>query len=216
MQCSKCGSPVAPGKKFCSHCGNPVMEAGKGYHEAPQRSFVPQPGAGGGNHKPTELETQHQPGGPQMFGGAAQATVPESDEPGWRPQGAGPVAGRTVMHEEVAKPLAGWLVIVRSREQGLLYRDIPVFVGQNRLGRNPMHGPHCIPDAAVSNDHAMVVARRDADGFHAQITDISSDKNHTAVNQKPIQTANLSEGDRVKIGGTTSVWVPLPSLRATK
>jgi pSer/pThr/pTyr-binding forkhead associated (FHA) protein len=108
-------------------------------------------------------------------------------------------------HEDTVQPLAGWFVVLRSRSMQP-YRDIPIFVGRNKIGRDPNLGPHCVPEPNASAEHAMVIAE---DG-QVEIMDLGS-ANGTIVNNKPVpRSAVLSDGDMVRIGKTTMVFVPMP------
>ena len=174
------------------------MAAGVGYQDAGRPS--PQAGGGLGN---------------VQVGGAA-ATVPRA--PGAPGHGAPPTAfqgggqamggrgqsPRTRVADEALKPVAGWLVVLRSRHVQP-YVDLALHEGRNEIGRDP--GPLQLNDPRASGRHAMAVAR---DG-EVVLTDLS--QNGTAVNNQMIQSHPLQAGDMVKIGGTTLVYVPFPTLR---
>lgn len=109
-----------------------------------------------------------------------------------------------MLQEDAAKPIAGWLVAIRSR-QVPLYSDIPIFIGANTLGRAPTLGKHYVADTGVSTQHAVIVGGPG----EADITDLGS-ANGTMVNRKPIRTHRLRSGDEVRLGKTSYVWIPLP------
>lgn len=214
MQCPSCGQDNGPNKKFCRGCGNPLMAAGVGYGS----------GGGGseparrGNWDPTQLETTGAPSqrpAQAQFGGAAERTQLEgAPGGGFAPQGLGrqPASNRpggTMLQEEAARPLAGWLVVLRSRSVSP-YVDVPVYMGQNRIGRTPAHGAQCIQDQQVSSDQAIIVAQDGPDGRLVQLTNVST-TNATLVNKRKVQSVALADGDTVKMGTTTMVFVPYPA-----
>ena len=114
---------------------------------------------------------------------------------------AGP---RTVLQEDVSKPIGGWFVVLRSREVPP-YREIPLFEGNNMIGRLPDLGPQCLTDSLASEQHARIVV----DKASCTLIDMGS-KNGVTVNNQKIATHRLKRGDRVKIGKTTMVFIPLP------
>ena len=212
--CPKCGFNNAPNAKFCGSCGAPSMAAGVGYQDAPRPVQVGSPAPQGGM-----LPTVPEVGGgapmqPMGIGhgdarvGGAASTVQE-DYPGGVPPrpGMGPLQGgapKTQLHEEAAKPIAGWLVVLRSRSMRP-YQDIPIFVGRNMLGRNPGLGPHYVEDGNASAEHAMVLTN-DAG---VEIMDLGSG-NGTTVNNQKIRSCALNKGDMVRIGKTVMVFVSFP------
>ena len=213
--CSKCGYENRPKAKRCGQCGSPIMSAGLGYGESPGKGApgggnmlptIPESGGGGGL-PPTIQESAGQlpqPGfqpGEARMGGAA-STVQE--DPAHLPGPRGAVGPRTQLHEEVSKPIAGWLVVLRSRTMRP-YHDIPLFKGRNMLGRSPSRGPHYIEDSNASTEHALAIANDDG----VDLTDLGS-SNGTVVNNQRIRTHTLQKGDMVKVGKTTMVFVPMP------
>lgn len=140
--------------------------------------------------------------GSARVGGAA-STVQE--DPSAVRAAVGGIGGpKTVLHEEVARPLAGWLVAIRSRETPL-YREIPLFKGNNTLGRDEALGAQQLLDREASAQHVFVRVV----GGTFTLTDQSA--NGTDVNSKRVQVATLAKGDRVRMGKTTYVFVPLPA-----
>ena len=216
MQCPSCGQDNGPNKKFCRGCGTPLMSAGVGYGSQGQQAGGGAPPRG--NWDPTQVETtgpvSHRPAQAQ-FGGAADPTQFEQPphgggfgpQPGAR-QPASNRPGNTILQEEAAKPLAGWLVVLRSRSLSP-YLDVPVFMGQNRIGRSPAHGPQCVADQQVSQDQAIIVAQDGPEGRLVQLTNLST-TNATQVNKRKVQSVSLGDGDLVKMGTTTMVFVPYP------
>ena len=140
----------------------------------------------------------------RMEGGAA--AIPATRMEAQPNLGAPPVGGapRTMLQEEQAKPISGWLVALRSRTVAL-YSDIPIYIGANTVGRSPQLGKHHVADPGVSSQHAIIVGGAGM----ADITDLGS-ANGTMVNRKPIRTHALTPGDEVRLGKTSYVWVPLP------
>lgn len=216
IRCPNCMTVNEADARFCGGCGQPLMEAGVD-HVGNRGAVAGAAGQGEGNYLPTIPETETPgPGGlgpgEARVGGAAQATVLEG------PGGRGPVqgggfggpaaggrAGRTVIHEEVVRPLAGWLVVLRTGDPSQTYREIPLFRGKNMLGRET-EPAHQIDGPGVSRQHAAVKAS--ASG--CRITDIST--GGTIVNHKPIdETVKLERGDLVRIGKTRMVFVPMPA-----
>jgi len=159
----------------------------------------------GGALPPTRMEGGAAGVPPTRMEGGAAALPPTRMEgqqaPGGRPNGGAP---RTMLQEDTAKPVSGWLVALRSRSVPL-YSDIPVFMGANTVGRSPQLGKHYVADPGASSQHAVIV------GGHgvADITDLGS-ANGTMVNRKPIRTHALSKGDEVRFGKTSYVWIPMP------
>lgn len=186
-----CGFQNRPGASFCRGCGA-RLGGGGGGGGAP---------SGGGGAPATELQGDGGRLGPVHVGGAvAQPTRPRA--PGqWSPAQPGRATPRTIIEEEAVKPLAGWLVVLRSHEVPA-YHDVPIFVGKNEIGRNP--GPQQIADGRASGQHAILIARNG----EVVLTDLST--NGTLINNQQITTQALRHGDRVRIGGTTLVFVAYP------
>lgn len=212
--CSACGHQNSQTAKMCGQCGTPLMSAGVGY--GGPESSPPFPG-GGGNVLPTVPEGM--PGGGagglgNVRVGGAEPTIMEGVGGAPAAFGAGasrgggfPAAGgpKTRMPDEVGKPVAGWLVVLRSRSLSP-YQDIPLFKGRNLLGRAAPEPVQCIADGNASNQHALVLSENGT----STITDLGS-ANGTIVNNERIQATALAKGDRVKIGKTTFVFVPVPA-----
>jgi hypothetical protein len=225
--CPKCNKENPDTAKFCGKCGHVFMAGGVKYPGAgtpsPDKTYMPSgpsgpsgaPGAsaktymprGGGNMQRTELGdsvSDGTPGGSGLqIGGAA--TVQETHS------SIGPAAGyqggggpRTQLAEEESKPIAGWLVVMRSRSMDA-YMDIPVFEGRNILGRDPGRGPHYLQDPNASEEHLLLVAKNGA----VRATDLGS-SNGTLVNNELIDATVLKRGDMVRIGKTVMVFVPMP------
>lgn len=195
MDCGKCGFQNREGRKFCANCGSPIMAAGVGHGGGAIRGGAAAPPL------PTVPESGQTP--QIRVGGAAAPTVQEGAGP--RPAGMAGGAPRTVLHDEASKPLAGWLVVVRSRTMQP-YKELPIFVGSNVFGRDGGLGQQRVDDPNASGQHALVLAS--ADGV--RLTDMGS-ANGTAVNGAPVQSAELAGGDVVRIGKTSFRFVPVPS-----
>lgn len=100
-----------------------------------------------------------------------------------------------------------WLVQIYSHgyEFGVRYQLIADNV---LLGRDPECAIH-LDNNAVSRRHAEIV--RQADGFH--ISDLGS-TNGTLVNEAPVQTALLRDGDYVQVGECVFRFLASSSLEA--
>ena len=184
---------------MCGACGSPLMAQGVGY----QGSGPPPPpaAAGLGNVQVGGAAAT----APNVGGHGAQGGAPPTafQGGGHAPVGRGH-SPRTRVAEEAPKPVAGWLVVLRSRHVQP-YVDLALHEGRNEIGRDP--GPLQLADPRASGRHAMAVAR---DG-EVMLTDLS--QNGTVVNNQMVQSHALQAGDMVKIGGTTLVYVPFPQLR---
>ena len=217
--CSSCQYDNAANAKMCGQCGSPLMSAGVGYAADDRGAPPPGPGFGGpGNMLPTIPEGAGPLGGGQAgpnhgglgnvrVGGAASTVHEDAGAPGYpppHPGGFGAGAGRTQLHDDVSKPVAGWLVVMRSRAL-LPYQDVPLYVGRNILGRLSPEAAQVVNDPNCSSNHVLILASRD--GF--QLTDLGS-SNGTVVNNEKVQGGALNRGDRVRIGKTTFVFLPVP------
>lgn len=227
MQCS-CGHVNAEGARICGGCGDPLMAAGVGAADGgygapggggPVPATVPEedvpgegPYPGGGPMDPTYTEPGgwgDQPIPPTEFedvdGQIGGAAVPPTEQANWSGQQQAFDAGpRTVLQEEMNKPIGGWFVVLRSREVPP-YTEIPLFEGNNTIGRAPDLGPQCLSDSRASEQHARIVVAKAA----CDLIDMGS-KNGVTVNNQKIATHRLTRGDRVKIGKTTMVFIPMP------
>jgi hypothetical protein len=226
--CTSCGFQNHQDARLCAGCGAPIMSASVGRQPAapsaggvpPTRMesafSAPTPGMAGGV-PPTRLEGGAAGIPPTRMEGGAAGIPPTTLEGGaagvaptrleGQPGFGGPSSGgapRTMLQEEQAKPISGWLVALRSRTVSL-YSDIPIFMGANTVGRSPQLGQHYVADPGASSQHAVIVGGRGM----ADITDLGS-ANGTMVNRKPIRTHSLAPGDEVRLGKTSYVWVPLP------
>ena len=209
--CNKCGNTgIREGAKRCGNCGEPLMQAGVGYGSPVSPVFL---GGAAGATVPEGAQ-----GGVANVGGAASTVMEGGRErqAATVHEGGGVVAGGgggfgqgTRVQEDELKPLAGWFVVMRSQSLPA-YAEIPLFKDRNVLGRDPAPGTYgsgAIPDPKASGQHVMVVGT-DAG---CQITDMAS-SNGTFVNDQKIHTAMLSKGDRVRVGKTHMVFVPMPQV----
>lgn len=202
--CEQCGYENRSKAKICGQCGTPIMSAGVGYAGAEPAGPIGPPG--GGNMLPTIPEgaetswPKHGVSPGEAKVGGAAATVQE--DPAVLPQPKLGAAPRTQLSEEVTKPLAGWLVVLRSRSMSP-YQDIPIYIGRNMLGRDPNRGPHNVDDTNASKEHAVAIGNKDG----VDLMDLGS-ANGTVVNNQQIRTHTLQKGDMVKIGKTTMVFIP--------
>ncbi len=134
-------------------------------------------------------------------GGAAQ--VPPTIK---APQPAGAPAGRpqaTVFSPQARRNLAGWLVVLRSAHMKA-YHDIPLYEGQNPLGRGAALGNQRIADDRVSENHALIAAV----GGTVTLADLGSANGTTVNRQRVVAPIILEAGAEVRMGGTTFVFVP--------
>lgn len=97
----------------------------------------------------------------------------------------------------------GWLVIVEGPGRG---KDLRVLPGQNRIGRNPtMDIPLSEDPSVTGEDHARLMY--DEQGrfylWHG------NGKNLTYINGGLIDKQELKPHDRIKIGQTVLLFVPL-------
>ena len=204
--CPKCSYANRDGAKRCGGCGEPIMSSGVGYNNAPMapmRMGPPPAPKPQGNFNPTVAAGSPQDNAGVKQGGAVESTVFEGGA-----GGAGPRQGDhgTVIASEETKPLAGWLVVMRSRSLPA-YQDIPIFHGRNILGRGSTTDPrHIVDDGKCSEQHVLLVGSEDG----VQLTDMGS-SNGTVVNNQEVQNVALNKGDKVRIGKTTMVFVTMPS-----
>ena len=221
--CPKCNKDNPSTAKFCGKCGHVFMSGGVKYPGAggasPDPTYMPSGPSGdsgktymprgGGNMQATELGNSV-PGaagasGLQIGGAATVQETNSSITPAAPFVGGGGGGGpRTQLAEEESKPLAGWLVVLRSRAMAP-YTDIPVYEGRNIIGRDPSRGPHYFQDPNASEEHLLLVAKNGS----VRATDLGS-SNGTLVNNELIDAAVLKRGDMVRIGKTTLVFIPLP------
>ena len=195
--CPNCQHANAPTARFCGNCRHELK--GTVVQDAPQGAMNPTLfEEGGADMAPIR---GFQPGDFKR-GGAADATVQEG-HPGAGQYQHG-AAGHTMLHEDACEPIAGWLVVLRSRSMPL-YKDIPIFHGTNTLGKNPGRVEHVIDDSVASRTHCMLVGSEQG----VDLTDLNS-SNGTFVNNKQVRMQSLAKGDMVKIGKTTMVFVPVP------
>ena len=182
-----CGAQNIDNAKLCQMCGQQIIGAAGA---SPAAGLPPTMAEDGGAIPPTRLE-----------GGAGVADTHMEGAGGVGAVGA--AAGGTMYSEAASKPLAGWLVVMRSRSVPL-YHDIPVYVGQNTVGQAANLGPHFVADANISKQHCVVVGKA---GGAASIMDLGS-SNGTFVNRERVENAALKRGDELKLGKTTFVYVP--------
>ncbi len=208
--CPKCAWTNALEAKFCGRCGHAFMASGVSYPGVAEGSPNRQSG-GSGNMMPTVPEGDDTGPLPPFRGGAqiggAALTVQE-DSGSFPDHGLGHSrAGgpRTELHEDMVQPLAGWLVVLRSRTMPA-YHDLPVFLGRNVLGKDSSYPSHCLNDPNASGEHAMIIAKDD----EVRIMDMGS-TNGTIVNDQRVDMIALKKGDKVRIGKTTMVYIPLPA-----
>lgn len=166
--------------------------------------------AGGGGAPPTRYEE----------GGAAGGLPPVAPFPGMGAfQGGGAAAGpqvgggmpaptgaRTVFEDatEAAERLMGFLVVLQSREEEE-WRYFRLKKGVNFIGR---FGSRCeieLRDREASQQHALLVCTNAA----TRIIDLDS-SNGTFVQGRRLEIAQLAEGNRIRIGRTTLMYVPFP------
>lgn len=183
---------------ICPHCG----EVNHGRSPDCARCRRPLPGAGGPvppqaapvGVPPTRL-------GPNIQAGGAAQVPPTVRAP--EPMGAPARPQATVFSPQARRNLAGWLVVLRSAHMKA-YQEIPLYEGQNPLGRGAALGSQRIVDDRVSENHALIAAV----GGMVTLADLGS-ANGTAVNrQRVVAPVILTAGAEIRMGGTTFVFVP--------
>ena len=199
--CSSCSYDNRSGAKRCGGCGSPLMDAGVG---SANPVVAPQQPAGNLNPTISEDEGPAAPPAGIRSGGAVASTIFEGGAGGPASSRKGP--NRTVIEEEEARPLAGWLVVLRSRADIAPYTEIPLYMGKNVLGRLNVLGP----DKNISEEHALVIGSDE----NAQLTDMGS-SNGTSVNNEQVDSHTLARGDMVRMGKTTMVFVPMVAKAAS-
>lgn len=217
-QCDKCGSENRPNARFCGQCRAPLVE-GVGYAAGGHGGQAPQapPAPPKGNLNPTIPEGAWPAGGGAVGGARVGGAAGETTlEPGQGQGGYGaphsPLApppaqspGGTVYSEAVQRDMAGWLVVLHSRAVAP-YMDVPLYTGQNKLGRTQLMDPE------ASGDHLIIAAELEPAGVVATLIDQGS-RNGTNVNRQRVRTHELQKGDEIRIGKTTFVYVPRPVLK---
>ena len=208
-RCTTCGVENKGGAKFCRSCGGAI---GGGTRFCPnghvleahmtECPYCPRPGGfvGGpsGPAPPTIPEGHPSPSAPTQRGGTVDKTRP----PRWVAGKQGKKkANATVLYHEEDKPLAGWLVVLRSPSE-TIYKDFRLELGNNELGRGG-DSKIVISDPGVSTRHALLICRED--GF--RLTDMGSG-NGTFLNNVQIDSEPLKPGDILKLGKTQLVFVP--------
>jgi len=122
------------------------------------------------------------------------------------PRAGFPAAGgpRTIMdeEEEVAQRLMGFLVVMQSRGEDE-YRYFRLKKGVNWVGRFGSRAEIELRDTEVSERHAIVVCTNNA----TRLVDLDS-SNGSFVNGEKAEFAEVKEGDMIKFGRTTTVFVP--------
>ncbi len=239
-QCPSCRHDNRPEARFCTQCGmrlgasgemasNPLADERRTASQVPPTTVEPAGGTAagpetgmriGGAAKTLLEGSSGAMGPPRGAGGGAQEaaggmsppSAPMQGRPGPFPPGVAGLGGglRTQLHDEAShRPLAGWLVVLRSPFLPP-YHDVPVFLGRNLVGRSVPEPRHSIADPSVSEQHAALVATQQVDGVTVKVVDLAS-ANGTRVNGRRVDNAVLSRGDRLRVGKTTFVFVPVPS-----
>ena len=212
--CPKCGAPINAAAKFCRGCGQPfgavgaapVAAGGAGQqmcpnghvYNGPSCPYCPQPAAGGNFARPGGVPPTVAEGGPQ--GGVGAIPKGRTVVEGARAGGQVRRAGGTVVETEVTRRLVGWLVVMNSAEEAS-YKDFRVSDGKNLIGRIGQQVDIAINDKRISSQHALLVHK---DGKY-RLTDMGSG-NGTLVNGEEVDTVQLQDGCRVKVGRTTLVF----------
>ena len=146
-------------------------------------------------------------------GGEGGETVRLGARPGGAPAAPAPVEeGRTVGYFERplgAEPVVGWLVCERGPERG---RDYRLYAGRNFVGRDPKMQVALMGDARVSRDrHAVVSYDPRGNGFRVAPGEGAG---LAYLNGAPVDgPLDLRAYDRIEVGETTLVFVPLCSDR---
>ncbi len=94
------------------------------------------------------------------------------------------------------------LIQFASGAPGIKYRLDTRYI---TIGRESQDNTICLPCAFVSKYHAHVelIERIDAPGEYDYYLEDLGSTNHTYLNDKPIERAQLSHGDVIRIGKTT-------------
>lgn len=204
--CSQCGTQNKPTAGFCRGCG-----AALGASAAPQ---APTSQATNVCHNGHVYEGAVCPYCPRPSAGRAAPTMPESSSSGLAaavgsiPRGKTKVEGApparsahrgTVVEEAVSQRLVGWLVVLNSGEEAS-YKDFRIHDGKNMIGRRGGSATIAINDSRISTEHCLLVHKN---GKY-RLTDLGS-ANGTLQNGENIDSVELADGDRIKVGRTTLI-----------
>lgn len=183
---------------------NPPRIPGLDFTEATPDLYVPGPRAAAAAPPPDDATVRLGAGG-----------VPLPPPMPGQPSGPAPEEGRTVAYNDRmpagVDPVVGWLVCVDGPERG---RDYRLHAGRNFVGRSPQMHVALTGDATVSREkHCVVVydpranVFRVAPGESAALTYRNGESVDVPVPLQPY--------DRVEIGKTTLLFLPLCSDRFT-
>ncbi len=137
---------------------------------------------------------------PQPAGGSPLPPMPRA---GFAGASGGPKT-RLDEDDEVAERLMGFMVVLQSRTEEE-YRYYRLRKGVNWIGRFGSRAAVELRDGEVSEQHAIVISTNRTTRF----VDLDS-SNGSFVNGEKTEHAELKEGDMLKIGRTTLVFVPFP------
>jgi hypothetical protein len=185
------------------HASCPLCAEAKPVRQAPPTQFDEPAGPAAG-------------GGAAFGGGFAVKPIPVFNGPGGfaggggfrpgPPQAAGAQRrpGGTVMDsdEEAIERLMGFLVITRSKHDDE-HRYFRLSKGVNMIGTFGTRAAIEIRDQEISRQHALLVCTNTA----TRLVDLDS-SNGTFVNDDRTEIASLKEGDEIRVGRTTLVFVP--------
>jgi len=142
----------------------------------------------------------------------SQETPPVSVGSGWRADTAGSAAavdeGRTqaaTKNESGLDPVVGWLVCTEGQEKG---RDYRIHAENNFIGRDAAMDIAILNDNSISRSNHAIISYdvRDKAYYFAQ----GSGRAIVRVNGKAtLSTVQLAAYDRIEIGDTKLVFVPL-------
>lgn len=192
------------------HASCPLCAEAKPVKQAPPTIVDDAPGPAGGAGAAFG-------GGGAFGGGFAVKPIPVFNGPGGFGAGAGgfrpgpaPAAGGqrrpggTVMDsdEEAIERLMGFLVITRSKHDDE-HRYFRLSKGVNMIGTFGTRAAIEIRDPEISRQHALLVCTNTA----TRLVDLDS-SNGTFVNDDRTEIASLKEGDEIRVGRTTLLFVP--------
>ncbi len=104
------------------------------------------------------------------------------------------------------------LIVMKGAEIG---RDFRLRKKDMVVGRNTT-ADICLPDDGASREHARISFQgtSEADSVVYAITDLGS-TNHTFVNSEQVESVQLRDGDKIRIGDTVLKFVVLDDVEAT-
>ncbi len=107
---------------------------------------------------------------------------------------------------EGVQPVVGWLVCTKGSNRG---RDYRIKAGKNSIGREPQNAIQITGDQSISREaQAFIFYDDKSTRFHFK--DGEQNQNLNYVNDETVMApVELKKGDRVQIGDTLLMFVPL-------